>query len=61
MRKNLGKLLLTILAVLMLLTTISCEGTTYVGVGISGPYYGYPYGGRYGYPYGGTVWVGRHF
>ena len=56
---------LLVLAALLwvVLTTLSCSGTTYVGVGVAGPYAGYPYGGYggYGYPYGGGVYVGRPF
>ena len=61
MKKTLGNLVLLILVFWLVLTTISCEGATYVGVsvGVAGPYYGYPYG-RYGYPYtAGGVVVGR--
>ena len=36
------------------LSTVSCGGSVYVGVGIAGPYYGHPYG----YP-GGGIMVGR--
>jgi len=46
----------------LLLGTVSCDGSNvYVGVGVSGPYAGYPYGygGMYG---GGSVGVyGRPF
>jgi hypothetical protein len=38
------------------LSTVSCGGSVYVGVGVAGPYYGYPYGP--GWPVGGVV-VGR--
>ena len=60
MKKTLGRLVLLILGLWLVLTTVSCDGDVYVGVGVSGPYYGYPHG-RYGYPYGGTVVVGRRF
>ena len=36
------------------LSTVSCGGSVYVGVGVAGPYYGYPYR----YP-GGAIMVGR--
>ncbi len=39
------------------LATVGCDGNVYVGVGIAGPYVGYPYG----YPYAGGVVVGRPF
>ena len=45
-------------AIVMALSTTGCKGNVYVGVGIAGPYYGYPYG-PYGYPVGGGVVVGR--
>jgi hypothetical protein len=46
-------------AIVMTLSTTGCNGNVYVGVGIAGPYHGYPYG-PYGYPVGGVV-VGRPF
>ena len=61
MKANKGatRLLLLVLAVGLILSTVSCTGTAYYGVSVGGPYYGYPYGGVYGGPvYGGGVIVG---
>ena len=59
--KTMARLLLLLAVLWLILTTVSCTGNVYMGVGVAGPYVGYPYGGAYGYPYGGTVWVGRPF
>jgi len=57
------RLLMLLLVLFSLLASMGCEGTTYVGVGVSSPWGGYPYGGGYGYGYGGVysggVVVGR--
>jgi hypothetical protein len=45
-------------AVVMTLSTTGCGGNVYVGVGIAGPYYGYPYPGG-PYPVGVGGWYGR--
>jgi hypothetical protein len=39
-------------AIVMTLSTTGCDSNVYVGVGIAGPYHGYPYGNPYRYPVG---------
>jgi hypothetical protein len=58
----LARLLLVAAVVGLLLGTVSCDGSNvYVGVGVAGPYAGYPYGygGMYGGAHGGVY--GRPF
>ena len=59
MRRRLTRLALLLILGWLTLTSMACDGgQVYVGVGVSGPYHGYPHGRGYGY---GTVRVGRYF
>ena len=61
MRWRMTTWVLALLLLWIALTSLACEGgNVYVGVGVSSPYYGYPYG-RYPGGYGGTIVVGRRF
>jgi hypothetical protein len=54
---SLARLLLVAAVFGMLLGTVSCDGSNvYVGVGVAGPYAGYP--GGYGGMYGGGAYGG---
>ena len=58
---RIGRILLLLAVLALVLPSTGCNGDVYVGVGVSGPWVGYPYGmGGYPYPHGG-VYVGRPF
>lgn len=52
--------LLFAFAIIAAVSTVSCSGNVYVGVGVAGPYYGHPYRYPYPFPVGGVV-IGRPY